>query len=251
MVMPQLVSIMRFSSIWMWLTAPATTIERPDQRRQARFLAAFLLALLVFGLIWEYVVHLFIEDGLSPVGQVYTFTPILGLASLGYTLSRTKFYTTGAIIGGLAFSVAVLWRFIHADAPDISMLDYLVIPVLLCSTFVSMRMMATVAAANLTVIVFLSLWLPETNLGGYPITFFILVTVLMLFAAYHRNVLEQVRRAELAESEERYRTLSETVFEGIALVDDDIIQTANTGFVRILGYTKAQVMGKPALPICR
>ncbi|MBV7338566.1 response regulator [Chloroflexi bacterium TSY] len=67
----------------------------------------------------------------------------------------------------------------------------------------------------------------------------------MLFATYYNNVLEQDRQQELVESRERYRTLSETVFEGIIDVKNGLIVKANLGFSTIFGYPETEILGQP------
>jgi len=57
------------------------------------------------------------------------------------------------------------------------------------------------------------------------------------------------RRAQqaLEESEIRFRTLTEASFEGIVFAEGGIIYDANEGFARMFGYSKEEVIGRPAL----
>ncbi len=48
----------------------------------------------------------------------------------------------------------------------------------------------------------------------------------------------------LAESEERYRLLSEVAFDGIVLTEKGIILEANTEFVKLFGYSYSEIIGK-------
>jgi two-component system cell cycle sensor histidine kinase/response regulator CckA len=51
----------------------------------------------------------------------------------------------------------------------------------------------------------------------------------------------------LEESEARYRLLSETSFDGIAISEDGIILEANTGYAQMFGHTREQVIGMSIL----
>jgi PAS domain S-box-containing protein len=57
------------------------------------------------------------------------------------------------------------------------------------------------------------------------------------------------RRAQqaLEESEVRFRTLTEASFEGIVFAEGGIIYDANEGFAQMFGYSKEEVIGRPAL----
>ncbi|MCC6683812.1 MAG: PAS domain S-box protein, partial [Bacteroidia bacterium] len=55
---------------------------------------------------------------------------------------------------------------------------------------------------------------------------------------------------KLLESEERYRTLIETMSEGLVCVNnEDHLQFANHKFFEMIGYTKQELLGKPLMDI--
>ena len=62
-------------------------------------------------------------------------------------------------------------------------------------------------------------------------------------------VVRQLRRAEteLAESELRFKQLSEAAFESILVTDGGIVVDANSHFCRMFGYTLAETIGKRVL----
>ena len=59
-----------------------------------------------------------------------------------------------------------------------------------------------------------------------------------------RQVSERAR-AQLAESEQRYRSLLESAFEAIVLSADGLIVELNAGFERLTGLTKAELIARP------
>jgi PAS domain S-box-containing protein len=64
----------------------------------------------------------------------------------------------------------------------------------------------------------------------------------------HRDRLEELvaqRTMALAESEERYRTLVETMGEGLSMIDDnDRILYVNESYCRLLGYSREEMIGR-------
>ena len=51
---------------------------------------------------------------------------------------------------------------------------------------------------------------------------------------------------ELRKSQERYRFLSESAFEGLAVMEDGILNDVNSALLSMTGYRRDEVLGKPA-----
>ena len=65
-----------------------------------------------------------------------------------------------------------------------------------------------------------------------------------------RDITERKRaEQELKESEQRYRTLSEATFEGIAFSEAGVLIDANTQLLKILGYKYHEIIGKPVIEL--
>lgn len=65
-------------------------------------------------------------------------------------------------------------------------------------------------------------------------------------ALVHARGQAQARAGELLASEERFRTLVETMNEGLAVQDErGVLTYANDRFLRILGRTRSEVLGRP------
>jgi two-component system cell cycle sensor histidine kinase/response regulator CckA len=54
----------------------------------------------------------------------------------------------------------------------------------------------------------------------------------------------------LAESEARFRKLTEASFDAIDVAKDGVIQEVNDGFLRMFGYTRGEVLGRPITDFC-
>jgi PAS domain S-box-containing protein len=76
------------------------------------------------------------------------------------------------------------------------------------------------------------------------------VMVLLLFVLYfvinrdmrNREKTEQV----LTEGYDKFRQLSNAAFEGIVVIENGVYQDVNEAFARMFGYTKEELIGKPA-----
>ncbi len=68
--------------------------------------------------------------------------------------------------------------------------------------------------------------------------------MLLLAVLTDISALEEARRS-LAQSEARYKVLSEASFEGVGLARDGIVVDANEQIARMLGVPREQLIGKP------
>jgi PAS domain S-box-containing protein len=80
--------------------------------------------------------------------------------------------------------------------------------------------------------------------------------VLMVGAmgAWIMTLRKQIKRRKMAEvamreSEQRLRTLSDASFEGIAVSEDGLLVDANDQLLKMLGYPKVELLGKPVLDL--
>jgi PAS domain S-box-containing protein len=65
-----------------------------------------------------------------------------------------------------------------------------------------------------------------------------------------RDITERKRaEAALAESEQRFRTLAEAPFEGIALIEQGVFTDVSDQLASMLGYTREELLGKPVMRV--
>jgi len=245
----------RLVQVWSWITEPAPSVQEPEHRRQARLLASFLVlfSMLAF---WVFGVPSFFNPAVPPLRNpdVYVALGATAILLLAYALNRAGRYTLAATLTVGAFSagttvtaVAALSGAMPSYAPtDVNVLIYQVVPVLFASLLLPAWITALVVAVNGVVMLLLPLFFPQVTLAillSGPLGFFLAVSALILLTAHHRNQLEKDRRAELAEKEMRYRSLSETTFDGIMISEEGRVVEANTGFARMFGYTLSEVIG--------
>jgi PAS domain S-box-containing protein/putative nucleotidyltransferase with HDIG domain len=191
---------------------PAPQVIEPDQRRQAQLLAALLAVIIPLAVVSEMLTIWTLGNGYTGYRTTLGATLLLTLA---YVLSRTRHYTWGALLAigttsGAVFSGALA----EPTAISDGFLDYLVIPLLLGSVFLSLPQLLLWYAANFAGLLALPAFVPAVSreqLMVGPFLYFVLSAVVVLLLTWHRNQLERDRQADLTEKEARYRTLVEQV----------------------------------------
>ena len=231
---------------------PPPSVTAPDQRRHARFIAAMMLSVFVFGFMVEFVFKPMFGNNFS-LNRQYNFSTFsvsgfftVGSAAVAYCLARTRHFQFGALLFILAFNITVLW--IQTKSSGIEsfiLIPYLAIPILILSVFGGSWVTAVFAIGNTLALAVLYLLQLQSDVFLNFVTFYVLIAVILVLSAKHRDILEKDRQQKLAESEERYKTLSETVFEGITLIRKGCIVSANLGFARIFGYNSNEVETRP------
>jgi len=187
----------------------------------------------------------FPSSALDVVGdiEVNGETVTVTLVIIAYVLGRTQYHNVAAmlLVSFFGFGVfAALYSYGSDSAPGLAY--YLIVPSILSSMFLSLPLAVGTILANFLGMLIMSRYLPTVSFFDFPLIFLILVSCLLMFSAYYRDVLERDRRAALAESEEKYRTLLETVFEGIAVLERGRIVNTNSGFTRIFGYAQSEML---------
>lgn len=231
------------------LTAPSVDLKTAEQRHQAQILAAFALALLV---------ALFIAAPIwiltSPeftAGRIISFGMLLAFSAT-YGLSRSRYYTSGALI--LVFAIfGMVIAALSASAPTMekmTVLNFLIFAVIVASLFLNSTAIALVTLACLSMISYY-FFVPEIRLGvtyAY-LVFFILLTIIgwITIGAISRN------RKRLLLSEERYRSAIEASLDAFYLlkcvrdaqgaISDFELLEANENAARQLSAPRAQLIG--------
>ncbi|MCO5182669.1 MAG: response regulator [Anaerolineae bacterium] len=235
--------------IWFQLTDPAESIKQLDERRQAQFISSLLVGLVLIGAI-SAAALVFSEDvNASLISGTLT---AFGLMVILYILSRTRFYRFAAGLTAFIFIILIISTAYNAATTtivpfDVDVLVYMIVPILLASTLASVRATIILTVFCLILLVSMAIWLPlsvvEILIG--PVTFLLVIATLLTFMARQRDLLEEDRRLELAESEAHYRTLLEATYEGVAIVQNDSIAESNPNFAALFDFTLHEVIGTP------
>jgi putative nucleotidyltransferase with HDIG domain len=193
--------------LWRWFIAPSGQVEGRDQRRQATLLSALLLVLILLAVIVESITVVFIEEE-NYTGYRQTIISVCVMVIV-YVLSRTRHVRVAGVLTSLSVSFAGFIVSLAQPSGVLGgLLDYLIISVWLGSIFLKPGELVLLMAANLIGLLFFPLLAPSITLGDIlvgPFSFILVTSVLMVLITRHRNLLEQDRRAELEEKEQRSR----------------------------------------------
>lgn len=219
-----------------WIAEPAASVQGVDRRQQARLLSALwaaVLASLAGGVFL---------DGSTPVLIAFvTMLPIYGL-------SRTRYYRTAAALGIVVVSTPGIGLTVGSSDFSESAMTYrlmwLTLPVLIGGLAYAMRGTLIVASASVLGIALLPALIPELLFSSVipGLGLITSVSALVVVATWYRRHFETTssRQArELAESEERYRSLVEGAASGITIVD------AEGTFLFVNGVSGRDFGGRP------
>jgi PAS domain S-box-containing protein len=236
------------------LIKPSPSIIDPQERRNARLLAALLtltLAILLFGRM----VRLVVDFKEPPIQAAAVWFNILALA-VAYSLSRTRYHRVGAIATVIVVSVIIylqtMYRGYNSPGDVSNPAAWLVALLLLSSFVISWRATLTLSVANLAGLWMLPRIIPGITYFDIRFSFelvFALSLVIALVAYLRRRdwSLIHAQTEALTESENRYRTLFSASFEGIVVHDDGVVIEVNDTLQNMLGYSKEEMIGAQVL----
>jgi PAS domain S-box-containing protein len=249
-------------SLWQRLLGPSARIQGAEQRAAAHLMAVLMLAQvaaialgLAFGdLFWRRTVGITILRGWDVFGTVAG----TGLIAVSFLLVRAGRYRTGvALYLACTTAVPLTVPFLGAGHSEIAMLASGIIPVLIAAIALSHRwvfgVLATIGVVGMMELLVIPLP-PRLATAGFLILLVVLVSgVLVMVMRRHQDALGRIRLQTMhanehaaRRSERHYRTLFETVTDGIFLVrrDEKLIEV-NRAACQHLGYTREELLGMP------
>lgn len=208
--------IKRASQLWQRVSAPAITVKNADERIRSGFLAQlFLLISLIITAVLT-LRFLFYPD-VPHIEHRLLATWISGLLLLVSYWAVRRGYTTLAGVMQVIQSTLLVLAFASLSvtlSAYQSTLTFLVAVILFTSQFYPIRFTLIVAAFHLIILLIMPFILPFLTVPQMikgPIAFYVLMTSLVLVFAYYRSRIEQARRSQLAESEARFKMVSDLV----------------------------------------
>jgi HD-GYP domain-containing protein (c-di-GMP phosphodiesterase class II) len=194
--------------LWHWLLKPSSNIKEPDQRRQASLLSAFLLVILLLAVLVESLTVALISSS-GYTGYRQTIIGII-LVLLIYGISRTRHIQIAAVLSVVGVSLLI---FVSGWAQPSGILggmfNFLILPLWLGSLYLRMRAVILLTVIDMFLMLASPLFISSvtyTEILIGPVSFLFVTAILLMVLTRHRNGLEQDRRAQLAEKEERSRT---------------------------------------------
>ena len=194
-------------TLWRWFIAPSSQIQERDLRRLAVLLSTLLLGIIFLAVLVESITVAFIEDA-NYTGYRQTLASV-GLLTILYVLSRTRYVRLTGLLTVIVVSLAGFSAALAEPKGVLAgLLDYLIISIWLGSLFLKPGELALLMAANLAGLLafpFLVQGIALNDILIGPFSFILVMSILIILLTRHRNLLEQDRRAELAEKEEGSR----------------------------------------------
>ena len=175
----------RFIGIWEGLVEPARILN-PREHHLSRLLNVVLILLLVWGLVFELQYRLSRQS--FGIGETITLV-MIGVLALSYALNRYT-YVTGATILTLALfvmSIFILALFQHWNSASLSILYYLIVPILISELFFSMSGYLISAGLILSGVLGISLLNPA---AGMVFMFLFIFCTLVGFSSYNRRLTD-------------------------------------------------------------
>lgn len=203
------------SSRWNRLVEPLPTITNQEDRHRAKLLASLILSIIAVMLVVlparfltasapELIVVRFVIGGISLVGLAVAF----------WLARRGQFDIAGwSVILGGTLAILLTAALVGGEGGTTS-LYYLIIMPLFVSLFYSFRLILLVFCGYMIGIMLLPLAASGITYGDIisgPAPFHILATILIVIMMGYRNRLEAIRKQQIAESEERYKIVSELI----------------------------------------
>jgi GAF domain-containing protein len=218
-------------NVWQVLVEPASALKGQEARRQARLLSSLLIVLILvvsLGAVMTALSSATTEELRAPA--------LMGLLAVfllvAYILSRTERYVWGAalvlaVFSLLPFAIVITWE--GGAVGDLGLvLMWTVMPLLLSSIFLPIWGTAVLAAANVLVLFFLPFFVPElaTVDVGSILGFVLCAAGVLLLSIRNRNVLEDLRRAELQESNRELQAIRASLEQRVLERTNDLSRRA-------------------------
>jgi PAS domain S-box-containing protein len=229
------------------LIEPNDNITNFEKRNHSQLLASVLLALIFIQVFVAFPLIALTHSypSLWEYKEFFLITVATFLAVLGYYLNKfgLVYLTTGLLII-ISAGIFIVWAMIDNTLEGVYALNYLVIPILISSILLPFKAcLAVFAVTTFFVATAIPLITKQATQGviNDVVLFNVIIGSIIIMVTFYRNMLENERKKELAENEDRYRTLVEIAFEGILIHDDGKILEANSGFAGMFGYTAEEV----------
>lgn len=231
--------------LWYALTHPWTPFSTAEERHAAQQLTVLtLFDMLVLGIL--VLLELLLRNP-DPIFWRNPYLPVaVGVLLVGYGLSRTRYYRWAAVFITAVCSLLVFLYTLDVRNPRLLLYGVLIIGQALL--FLPLLVVLLLSALNVGGLIVASrAWYPTTVAETlvHTVAGALLGMGLLLITVYYRSQLLQKQARQLQKTEARYRVLLETTFEGLLIVQAGKVLEVNSGFLRMLGYTAAEVVGQP------
>ncbi|MBZ0303078.1 MAG: PAS domain-containing protein, partial [Anaerolineae bacterium] len=238
-------------ALWRTLTEANPTVQDARLRRQSQLLSSLLLTMILVGLpiallplllgpvdVWSKTQAV---NGLIEVGMVFVF----------YRLSRRGHYRLVVLLLAILGTISILGAaVVMGGEASLHVLYYLAVTIVFVSAFLPAEVMLALLAGQVIAMLAFGGLHPSVELRDVvlgPLIFNISLAALTMLIVRYRERLDAGQQADLVQSEERYRIISEMIsdYAFAFRVEPDGTFTREwltDSFTRIMGYDKDEVM---------
>ena len=192
---------MRIVKFWKHLTEPDSSIQDPEQRQQAQFLASLFLILSPVGMLCVILPALGQQEDFFAQQSLYVYFLGALVGAIAYFVSRTKWFKVaswGAVVGSsLAIFLSIFVSPTPQDSPG---LFYLIIPILLSGILLNLRAASLFTLVQIVAIMMLPFFIRDMTWQdniAYPLGFNLIAALVILLVARHRTLAEKDRQSGL------------------------------------------------------
>ena len=220
-----------------FLIEPPPGITGIRQKWQARLLSSLLLIMILLGSTSALIRFLTAPEFRStfPVAAA-----VLAMLTIAYALTRARRYVPAVVITCIVPSLASFIALV-TNPREQAAFGFMLFGVFLSSVLLNGWFAAGIAALNLIGLLTLPLWQPawtSSELGGIFV-YQLILPVLMITAAWNRDLLERDRQQELSESELKFRSIFDNSVDAIGVSRMGTHTMVNPAYLRMFGYDTA------------
>lgn len=197
------------ANFWKLITAPARQIIDASEQRQARLSSSMALITIAFNVLGA-----LFAPRQNIIELLWAFGPLIGLAVIAYTLTRTRFFSSGAFLLVLAvFTSAYTGIILNRQEPVYTLLIYINLGLILGSAVLSGWAIFLLLGVNAAIVLFglpaLGVPLPA-DIGAAlgPITN---IGFILIFLNYFRDSNEKQRIMEIQKTNQELMEIRENL----------------------------------------
>jgi PAS domain S-box-containing protein len=230
----------RFARVWAALTEPSRHLEDFGERRRAQFLAGLLAILLPLSFVGFG--QRMVDDAFTVLDAIVSAAG-LGMVSLAYFLSRTRWFRLAAWIC-VGSTAAASYGVLLTSEIGAVQIAFMGAAVMLAGILLPVRDTAILALLEVVAVALIPVVAPQRVIDQQAaLSFVVFFGLMVVLGVRHRDRLERDRKAQLERSEERHRSHLHAAFEGLAVLKDGHLCDVNEGLGDILGTPPAGLEG--------
>lgn len=250
----QLKQLQQTLKTWWWqatsLSLRASTLS-PDEQHKSRIIAGLSLIVGVWLLIFFPFRYLIVDNGTdNSVRILIALASSFGMFFIWF-ISRRGYYHQSSLFLYMITTLAIILTSLTTPEMNILPLYYLIVIPLFSTILLRMRQVIIIVISHLLLMTVAGILRNQfiTVFDG-PLSFYSITGFLIILMAYFRQHWETLRRKQLAESEHRYRIISELIsdyaFEFTISEDETTkIEWITDSVVHITGYTAEEIKNMP------